>query len=195
MSNNNKALKSQSKFLSMILRHKPEEIGIQLDSHGWAYIDELIQKANDTHRNQGHNFSPLTKENILKIVETSDKQRFAISEDGLKIRANQGHSTSTVDLEFKAIEPPEFLYHGTAKKYMESILKQGIMKQSRHYVHLSSTVETALSVGARHGKPIVFKVMAAQMHQEGHKFYLSENGVWLCDFVPSNFLEIFKNKL
>ena len=172
----NKKLKITSKFLSLILRHKSEEIGVTLDSNGWAEIDEIINKSQ----------LGLTKELIEEVVTQSDKQRFVIK-DG-KIRANQGHSIE-VDLELKAVRPPDILYHGTATRFLDSIMKVGLTKQSRQHVHLSKDTQIAAMVGKRHGKVVILEVDAKKMFEEGYAFYLSENGVWLTDRVGVEFLK------
>lgn len=170
-----------SKFLSLVLRHKPETIGIRLDANGWTDVDELIQRSNK--------YGVQYNLEVLKhIVETNNKKRFAFDSTMEKIRASQGHSIK-VELGYKNQQPPEFLYHGTAQKSVESILKDGLQKRSRQHIHLSRDLETAINVGQRHGKPYVFKVLADQMFQDGLEFYLSENGVWLTDRVPAKYLE------
>ena len=170
------------KFLSLILRHQPETIGIQLDEHGWADVDELIQGVNQT----GKYF--LDREFLDEIVETNNKKRYSYNEDKTKIRANQGHSVS-VDVELKETEPPEYLYHGTAERFADSIRNEGLKPMSRLYVHLSKDKETALNVGKRHGKPHIFRVQSGEMFRQGYRFYLSVNGVWLTANVPPKFLE------
>ncbi|QXP61077.1 RNA 2'-phosphotransferase [Olleya sp. HaHaR_3_96] len=175
-----------SKFLSLILRHNPATIGLILDDNGWADVEELIEKSKLSHQN-------FTVAQLEEVVVTNDKQRFGFNEDRTKIRANQGHSLKTVDLELKAIQPPEFLYHGTVARFIESIQKQGLQKQSRQHVHLSGDIETAVKVGSRRGKPIVLCVNAIDLHNQGHSFYLSKNGVWLTGAVPSEFID-FKEK-
>ncbi len=169
-----------SKFLSFILRHQPETIDIQLDEQGWTDIQILIRNA----RARGKD---MTLEAIQETVRTSDKQRSAISEDGLRIRANQGHSVK-VDLALPLTTPPDILFHGTASRFMHSIMKEGLRPGSRHHVHLSATIQTATTVGARHGMPVVLRVLAREMHEAGHQFFLSANGVWLCDKVPPRYL-------
>lgn len=169
-----------SKFLSFVLRHQPDAIGITLDVEGWANIPELIAAATN-------NGKPLDRDLIQTVVTTSDKKRFAISEDGLRIRALQGHSTETVDIKYAEKVPPEFLYHGTATRFMESIRKDGLLPGSRQYVHLSQDEQTALAVGQRHGKPVVLIIKALLMHEQGFKFFQSENGVWLVELVPAAF--------
>lgn len=170
-----------SKFLSYVLRHEPEAIGIKLDKDGWTEIENLITCAN---KNNEH----LTKELIIKVVETSDKKRFSISEDGKYIRAEQGHSTSSVDIQYEEKTPPKFLYHGTAIRFLDSIKQEGLKAVSRQYVHLSLDEHTALEVGKRHGKPIVLKIKAEEMYLKGFKFYLSNNGVWLIKNVPFEYI-------
>ncbi|MDD6490022.1 MAG: RNA 2'-phosphotransferase [Clostridia bacterium] len=180
-------LTKTSKFLSLILRHKPEVIGITLDEHGWADIDELIDGIN-AHDNKYN----INREILNQIVETDEKQRYAISPDGKLIRANQGHSIP-VDVELKETEPPEELFHGTADRFSESIEQQGLLPQSRLYVHLSKDIQTAEKVGMRHGKPVVYSVNSGEMFRQGYKFYISLNGVWLTKNVPPQFLTISKN--
>lgn len=177
-------LTKTSRFLSLILRHKPEVIGITLDEHGWADINELIDGINK-HDNKYN----INREILNQIVETDEKQRYAISPDGKLIRANQGHSIP-VDVELKETEPPEVLFHGTADRFSESIEQQGLLPQSRLYVHLSKDVQTAEKVGMRHGKPIVYRVNSGEMFHQGYKFYVSLNGVWLTKNVPPQFLTI-----
>ncbi|MBC3538802.1 RNA 2'-phosphotransferase [Rufibacter sediminis] len=170
-----------SKFLSLVLRHKPEALGIDLDAEGWADVEHLLHRMNASGR-------PMTLEKLEEVVETNDKHRFAFNEDHTRLRASQGHSIG-VDLQLRPVEPPAVLYHGTTEGYLASIWKEGIQRRSRQYVHLSADVETATRVGARHGKPFVFVVKSGQMHQAGHHFYLSENQVWLTDAVPAIYLE------
>lgn len=164
-----------SKFLSYVLRHNPDSIGLTLDPQGWTSVDELMECA----ANSGTHF---TKAQLVEVVQTNDKQRFSFSDDGLRIRANQGHSIP-IDLGLEPVEPPEFLYHGTATRFLPSIQEGGLLPQKRHHVHLSADIETAVKVGQRHGKVVVLKIAAAQMHIDGHPFYCSENDVWLTDDV------------
>lgn len=169
-----------SKFLSFVLRHRPDSIGISLDSQGWISVDELIAKsqAAGTH---------FTRKDLLNVVETSDKKRFSLSADAQMIRAAQGHSV-TVDLGLTPQEPPTVLYHGTATRFVASILAEGLKPKSRQQVHLSPDEATAQRVGQRHGKPTILKVDALSMHRQGFKFFRADNGVWLIDQVPPEFL-------
>lgn len=174
-------LQNISRYMSLILRHKPEVIGISLDKHGWAVVDDLINGI--AKNNEGFNMA------ILKeIVETDNKQRYSFNDDKTLIRANQGHSIP-VDVELEEKEPPRFLYHGTGEKYVSSILEQGLIPKSRLYVHLSKDIETAQNVGRRHGKEVVYKIEAHEMYQDGYKFYLSVNGVWLAKGVPLQYMQ------
>jgi putative RNA 2'-phosphotransferase len=173
-----------SKFLSFVLRHKPDSIGISLDSQGWVLVDELIAKSQAA----GSHF---TREELLQVVSTSDKKRFSLSPDACMIRAAQGHSV-TVDLGLTPREPPAILYHGTATRFVASILVEGLKPKSRQQVHLSLDEATAQRVGERHGKPTILKVDALRMHQQGFKFFLADNGVWLIDQVPPEFLVVIQ---
>jgi putative RNA 2'-phosphotransferase len=171
-----------SKFLSLVLRHRPEAIGLTLDAQGWAEVDELLRKA-------ARNLPALrvNRAALEEVVATSDKQRFALSEDGKRIRANQGHSVK-VDLGLVPRVPPEVLFHGTATRFLDSIRAQGLVPGERQQVHLSADYETAVKVGRRHGKAVVLKVLAGRMQAAGHQFFVSENGVWLVEAVPAEFL-------
>ena len=169
-----------SVFISLILRHKPSEIGIQLDEHGWANVVELINGINNTGRN-------IDLEILKEIVRTDNKQRYSFNEDKSLIRANQGHSIP-VDVELKEQQPPQFLYHGTASRFIDSIMQEGLKPMSRLYVHLSRDVETAMKVGKRHGEPVVLKIRSKEMHDDGIKFYLSENGVWLTNCIDKKYI-------
>jgi putative RNA 2'-phosphotransferase len=169
-----------SKFLSLVLRHQPEKIGVHLDEGGWASVDELLRAAR-------HSGIPLDAKSLQAVVQQNDKQRFTISEDGRKIRANQGHSIS-IDLGLEPTEPPELLYHGTSSRFLESIKLQGLVRKKRHHVHLSHDRETALRVGRRHGPPAVFTIEAGRVHLDGYAFYLSMNGVWLTTQVPAEYI-------
>ena len=170
-----------SKFLSLILRHNPQKIGLNLDANGWANVEELIRCSQTIH-------TQLSRLLIEKVVANNDKKRFAFSEDGQKIRAVQGHSIE-IELDLEPMTPPDVLYHGTATRFLDSIRKQGLLKGNRHHVHLSGDEETAETVGSRHGKPVVLTVMASEMHNAEYEFYLSENGVYLTDVVPTEFID------
>lgn len=163
-----------------MLRHKPEAIGIRLDAAGWTSVAELLRAA-------GEHGTPLTRASLREIVETNDKRRFELSPDGERIRASQGHSVS-VELGYAPAAPPAILYHGTPRGNLGSIRERGLLRGRRHHVHLSSDAEIARRVGSRRGAPVVLRVRAAAMHDAGHEFFLSANGVWLTDFVPPEFL-------
>ncbi len=171
-----------SKFLSYVLRHHPESIGIKLDSGGWTDVEKLIRQVN-------RKSIQITLDEIRTAVKENDKQRFSFSEDELKIRANYGHSIE-VDLGYSPMEPPGVLYHGTAEKNLKAIRNNGLNKGNRQYVHLSPDLDTAISVGQRHGKLIVLKVQSGQMYLDGHEFFLSKSGIWLTEYVPTEYLII-----
>lgn len=173
-------MSKDSRFLSRILRHEPETIGLALDAQGWASVDELLRRM----KKAGH---AMTRAMLLEIVESNDKQRFTLSRDGRRIRAAQGHSIA-VDLGLAPLVPPEFLYHGTARASLDAIFQEGLQPARRRQVHLSKDRTTAEQVGARHGKPVVLRVEAGRMHAEGHVFLRADNGVWLVDHVPSGYL-------
>ena len=170
-----------SVFISLVLRHKPDAAGITLDEHGWANVQELLDGINNTKRK-------IDIGSLEEIVRTDNKQRYSFNEDKTLIRANQGHSIP-VDVELKEGEPPEFLYHGTADRFIKSIMEEGLKPMSRLYVHLSKDIETANKVGKRHGKPVILKVYSGRMYREGIKFYFSENGIWLTKKVDAKYLE------
>jgi putative RNA 2'-phosphotransferase len=170
----------KSKFLSLVLRHQPERIGVQLDENGWIEVDTLLS-AMAAHGKE------VSREELDRLVLENDKQRFAFSEDGSRIRANQGHSVE-VDLALQAQEPPESLFHGTVEKFLPAIFQEGLQKRERHHVHLSPSLETAIKVGRRRGKPIVLEIASGPMHRDGHAFFVSGNGVWLVDQVPPQYL-------
>jgi putative RNA 2'-phosphotransferase len=171
----------ESKFLSLLLRHKPDEIGLRLDAAGWASIDEIVQLTAKRR-------TPLSRAVIEEITATSEKQRFIISDDRQRIRANQGHSLP-VDLGLAARKPPEILYHGTTTRFLHAILEQGLLKGTRQHVHLSPDIATALNVGRRHGEPAILSIASGRMHRDGFSFYLSQNGVWLTDHVPIRYID------
>jgi putative RNA 2'-phosphotransferase len=176
-----KSLVKKSRFLSLVLRHKPEVIGLTLDENGWVDIDTLLEAVHAHNR-------ALTRTELDEIVATNNKKRFAINDDGRRIRASQGHSID-VELGLQPRTPPPVLYHGTAVRFLPSIREKGLQKMNRQHVHLSATEETARSVGSRHGKPAILLVQAEAMHTDGFIFYLSENGVWLTEKVPFDYLE------
>lgn len=171
-----------SKLLSFALRHKPEELNLTLDKSGWANINDLLKSL----KYKGHN---LSRDDLNEIVETNNKKRFAISEDGKKIRASQGHSIK-IDLGYTPTSPPSALYHGTVSEFLDSIFKKGLIKGSRHHVHLSKDIETAINVGSRRGKPIILEIDSKSMEEDGYDFFVSENGVWLTEHVPPKYITI-----
>ncbi|MDP6443257.1 MAG: RNA 2'-phosphotransferase [Pirellulaceae bacterium] len=177
-------LRKTSKFLSYVLRHCPEEIGIELGDGGWVEVDTLLNQA-------AQHGKSISRELLDRVVRENDKQRFAISEDGRRIRANQGHSVD-VDLGLEPRTPPNTLHHGTVERFLAPIAADGLDRGARRHVHLSRDRETAESVGQRRGAPIILRIDAAAMHAAGHEFYLSENGVWLTDHVPPQYIEFPK---
>ena len=177
-----KELKHISKFMSLVLRHRPEAIGLELDANGWARTQELLGKMQAAG-------AAIDADILNHIVATNAKKRFAFNEDGSLIRASQGHSVS-IDLGIVPQQPPEWLFHGTAAQNRDAILTEGLKKGTRQHVHLSTDKETATQVGSRHGRPIIFNVQAGQMHKDGFDFYLSDNGVWLTDNVPAKYLAL-----
>lgn len=170
------------KFISLILRHDPKIINITLDENGWGNVDELIKGINKKGMHIDFN-------TLERMVYENNKQRYSFNDDKTKIRANQGHSIK-VDIELDEKIPPEYLYHGTATRFIDSIMESGVQKQSRQFVHLSTDLNTAYSVGKRHGKPIALKINAKVMFEDGYKFYLSKNAVWLTEFVPSKYISV-----
>lgn len=177
-------IKKISKKLSLLLRHKPELYGLTLDRQGWCEVDALLA----AFRQNGQ---PLQQEVLETVVSLNDKKRFSFSEDGRRIRANQGHSID-IELGYEAVSPPETLYHGTATRFLDRIFKSGLQKQKRHHVHLSPDLETASKVGVRHGKLAILSIDARQMAIDGHLFYRSPNGVWLTDQVPVGYFQLWK---
>ena len=171
---------SLSKFLSLVLRHEPERLGLTLDSAGWVSVDELLAAISRQK-------TSLTRERLEHIVATSEKKRFAFDETRTKVRASQGHSVE-VELGYEPQVPPEILYHGTVEKFLPSIRTHGLLKGERHHVHLSADETTALKVGERRGSPIILTVKSGAMHRAGHTFYRSANGVWLAEQVPAEFV-------
>ncbi len=173
-----------SVFISLVLRHQPDAAGIKLDEHGWANVDELIEGIKNTGRQ-------IDMDVLEEIVRTDNKQRYSFNEDKTLIRANQGHSIP-VDVEFEEQQPPQYLYHGTADRFMGSIMAYGLKPMSRLYVHLSKDEETAVKVGKRHGKPVVLKIKAEEMWKDGIRFYLSQNGVWLTKYVDKKYIAVVR---
>jgi len=178
---NEKERKVKSKFLSLVLRHKPETIGIELDEGGWIDVDVLMEAL--SRHNQG-----MSRTMLEEVVRTNDKRRFSFSEDGNRIRANQGHSVE-VQLGYEPAIPPETLFHGTPQKSVGTIEKEGLKKMSRHHVHLHVDVKTATAVGQRRGKPVLLKVRALDMYLAGYEFFVTPNDVWLTDHVPADYIE------
>ena len=173
------------KFLSLVLRHRPELIGLHPDPQGWVEIDTLLTQC------RLHGKEVIDHEVLKAIVAGNNKQRYRISEDGLRIRANQGHSIP-VELDYQAVAPPAQLFHGTAAQFIDPIFKQGLLKQKRHHVHLSADLSTAEKVGVRHGKLVVLTVDSGEMHKQGFSFYCTPNGVWLTDHVPAEYLKLYQ---
>jgi len=174
-------LVSTSKFLSLVLRHKPEIIGIELDAQGWISVSELLRALSTST-------FPLSRTELQEVVRSNDKQRFSFSPDGSRIRASQGHSL-TVDLGYERAAPPTILFHGTAERFLASIRQEGLVKGQRHHVHLSAETEIALNVGQRYGKPVVLSIASERMNKDGHLFFRSTNGVWLTECVPVEYIE------
>lgn len=179
---NQKNLTKISKYMSLILRHRPEVIGLTLDPHGWADVKALIRGI------QGK-YPEFNRKTLEEIVESDEKQRYSFDQNGMRIRANQGHSVH-VDVDMEEMDPPEILYHGTGRKSLSSILEKGLLPGNRLFVHLSKDTETARKVGARHGDPVIFIVHAGQMAKDGYTFRLSANGVWQIPEVPVKYLEL-----
>jgi len=167
--------------MSLVLRHKPEQLGLELDQHGWIEVSELLAAM----RSHGMDVDLAL---LDQVVSENDNQRFTFNEDKSRIRANQGHSVE-VDVELKEVCPPDVLYHGTVEKVLDSVRESGLQKMSRQHVHLSIDIETAAKVGSRRGKPVILKVSAGQMSKDGHTFFLSKNGVWLTEHVPHEYVE------
>ena len=174
-------LVNTSKYLSLVLRHKPEAIGLELDQAGWAFVEDLLEKSGAAGR-------PLTLDQLEAVVRENDKQRFRFDPTGARIRAVQGHSISVAQ-GYKPLEPPERLYHGTAARYLVSIRREGLTAQGRNHVHLSGDEATARQVGRRHGRPVVLVVRSGEMARDGRRFFQAANGVWLTTHVPPGFID------
>lgn len=168
----------RSKYLSLLLRHSPERAFLDMDKNGWVSVNQLTLNTD------------FTFDELIEIVGSCEKQRYEFNKDKTKIRARQGHSIKSIDLNYKPQVPPAFLYHGTSEKFFYPIWSKGLMKKNRHHVHLSSDQETAKKVGQRHGKPVILTVCAQEMHEKGYKFYKTENNVWLTENVPTNFIKV-----
>ena len=169
-----------SKFLSLVLRHQPEKVGVTLDPEGWVSVSRLLRAL------EAHGLR-LTPDELREVVRANDKQRFSFSPDGLSIRASQGHSVQ-VELGYEQSEPPPTLYHGTAERFLPSIRRQGLLKGSRHHVHLSEQEATAVAVGRRYGRPVTLTIASGAMHADGHQFFRAANGVWLTEHVPARYI-------
>ena len=170
-----------SKFLSLVLRHQPQTIGITLDENGWVEIDSLLKGMASARRT-------ITREQLENVVKSNDKQRFTISDDGCRIRAKQGHSVD-VDLGYQAATPPEQLCHGTPERFIPLIRESGLKKMKRHHVHMHADQNLATEVGGRRGKPVLLIIRSLEMHNAGHEFFVTENDVWLTDHVPPEFID------
>jgi putative RNA 2'-phosphotransferase len=173
---------ADSRFLTFVLRHRPDAIGIQLDRAGWTAVDLLLARCRAHGR-------PLSRQRLHEIVATSPKRRFMLSDDGARIRASQGHSVA-VDLGYEPVPPPEFLFHGTVASKLKAIQTSGLRRMSRHHIHLSADDETAQAVGGRRGRPLILVIASGRMHRDGHVFYLSANNVWLTDEVPPAYITV-----
>ena len=171
-----------SKFMSLVLRHRPAKIGLSLDGAGWAAIDDLLARAAGAGR-------AISRDQLNEVVATSDKRRFALSDDGSRIRANQGHSIE-VDLGLEPLLPPQVLFHGTAARFVESVMRTGLERRSRHHVHLTEDVAIGEAVGRRYGKPVILRIAAGAMSTQGHVFFRSANNVWLVEAVPPQFINL-----
>ena len=178
---NEKEIRRKSKYLSLVLRHQPETIGIELDESGWVEVEELLACL------QRHG-KTMSRETLELVVQTNDKQRFSFNEERTRIRANQGHSVE-IDLGYEPAVPPEILYHGTPQQFVEIISREGLRKMQRHHVHLHVDEEIGLTVGKRRGKPVLLKIRALEMHQAGCEFFVTPNQVWLTDNVPVEYIE------
>lgn len=185
--NNKNTLTSTSKFISLVLRHEPARAGLVPDGNGWVTIDDLLRGAQKAGR-------PISPALLMEVVTSCPKQRFAISEDGLRIRASQGHSIA-IDLGLPASMPPARLYHGTATRFLDSILRSGLDRRARHHVHLSDNLATARTVGQRHGRVALLEIDAARMHADGKVFHRSDNGVWLTDSVAPHYLQLLPGQV
>ncbi len=178
---NEKEVKRKSKFLSLVLRHQPETVGIRLDESGWIDVEELLSS-------MARHGKSMSRETLEMVVRTNDKQRFSFDETGTRIRANQGHSVK-IDLGYEAAVPPEILFHGTPQQFVDSIAREGLKKMQRHHVHLHVNEQTSLTVGRRRGTPVLLKVRSLEMHQAGSEFFVTPNQVWLTESVPTEYID------
>ena len=177
-------IKKRSKLLSLILRHRPELAGLKLGPGGWVEIDDVLAGVFAMNKR-------MTRDQLIEVVETNDKRRFTLSEDGKKIRAAQGH-TVDVDLGLTPIEPPRVLYHGTATRFQNAIEREGLKPMKRDHVHLSADLDTAVKVGRRHGKVVILEVRSGAMHRDGQEFFQADNGVWLTGPVAPKWFKVLK---
>lgn len=173
-------MRDLSKYIAFLLRHHPEEENLKMDNKGFIKVNDLIKAIN------------CTKEELIEIVETDNKKRYEFNLDGTKIRAVQGHSIKGLDIGLTELKPPKILYHGTATRFIDSIKKSGLTPQTRHHVHLSLTKDIATLVGRRHGKLIILTIDSDKMYNDGYKFYISKNNVWLTDKVPVKYIKELK---
>lgn len=170
-----------SKSLSKTLRHQPERVGVKLDDAGWCYVEELLEG----YASKG---KAISRSMLDEVVRTNDKKRFSFSEDGTRIRANQGHSIH-VELGYESDTPPDILYHGTPQQFVDAIAVEGLKKMNRHHVHLHVDIETSTAVGQRRGKPVLLVIRALDMVKAGHEFFVTPNDVWLTDHVPAEYID------
>lgn len=178
---NEKEVKKKSKFLSLILRHQPETLGVQLDESGWIDVEVLL--AAIAKHGKG-----MSRETLEYVVSSNDKQRFSFDAEGTRIRANQGHSVN-IELGYEAAVPPETLVHGTPQQFVDAISREGLKKMQRHHVHLHVDEKTGLAVGQRRGKPVLLQVRAGEMYRAGFEFFVTPNQVWLTDRVPVEYID------
>ncbi len=178
---NEKERRKKSKFLSLVLRHQPDTIGIELDPAGWVDVEVLLSALTRHNRS-------MSRVALDEVVRTNDKQRFTFNQDHTRIRANQGHSVQ-IELGYEPATPPEILFHGTPQQFVEAIVKQGLKKMNRHHVHLHIDIATSTAVGQRRGKPVLLRVRSLDVHLAGHEFLVTPNDVWLTDHVPTKYIE------
>jgi putative RNA 2'-phosphotransferase len=177
-----KRLIKTSKYLSRHLRHQPERLGLTLEPGGWVGVDALLLACSE------RGFA-LSRDDLNEVVERNDQRRFAFDDAGMRIRANQGH-TVPIDLFLGPARPPAALFHGTSRHNLDSIRRAGLRSMGRHHVHLSEDRGTATRVGARHGEPVVLRVAAQRMVDDGFVFHVTANDVWLATEVPAAYLQV-----